>query len=319
MAAKNILITGAAGFIGQLLAARLLSSPKYHLTLTDIITPTVPANVKYPQNAKCIQADLSSADSLQQIFTPPPDAAFIFHGIMSSGAEANFDLGMHVNFDSTRALLEYIRHNHAGLRIIYASSQAVYGQPLPATVTENYPPTPEGSYGAEKLLCEVLINEYTRRGWLAGFTLRFPTISVRPGRPTAAASSFLSGMVREPLAGQTCVIPLRDRSFASWLCSPRTLVHNLELSLGVPTDALPSHFRVVNMPGIRVTVQEMLDAVERVGGRECLDLIREEPDEGLERILRSWPTNFDNKLAYSLGFVADGSFEQAVRDFQASL
>jgi len=229
----NILITGGAGFIGQLLAERLLREPQYNLVLTDIILPPIPPKAAHPQNVKAIQADLCDPTSLTNLINTslPLDAIYIFHGIMSSGAECNFELGMRVNLTATASLLEALRlaqkPNTPPLRVIYASSQAVYGQPLPETIDENVIPTPEGSYGAQKLICETLVNDYTRKGYLNGFCLRFPTISVRPGKPTQAASSFLSGMVREPLGGVECVIPLRDREFRSWLCSPKTLAENL--------------------------------------------------------------------------------------------
>jgi nucleoside-diphosphate-sugar epimerase len=321
----NILITGAAGFIGQLLAARLLSEPQNKLILTDIIEPPVPPEAKHASNAKAFQADLCDATSLHNLISTslPLDAIFIFHGIMSSGSEANFDLGMRVNLHATMNLLEGLRKAQQPgkplLRAIYASSQAVYGQPLPAVIDETVVPTPEGSYGAQKLICETLINDYTRKGYLDGFSLRFPTISIRPGKPTQAASSFLSGMVREPLDGKECVIPLKDRAFKSWLCSPKTLAENLVLALGVDGSLLETHRRVVNMPGIGVTVQEMMDALAKVGGEDKLKLLKEETDVDMERILRSWGTEFDNSLAYKLGFRKDVSFEQAVRDYKASL
>jgi nucleoside-diphosphate-sugar epimerase len=261
----KILITGAAGFIGQLLAERLLSEPQNTLILTDIIEPPVPAKSKNPSNATCIKGDLCNAESLNSLIQKsfPLDAVYIFHGIMSSGSEANFDLGMTVNMHATMNLLEGIRKAQKPgeklTRVIYASSQAVYGQPLPAVISEDVLPTPEGSYGAQKLVCETLINDYTRKGFFDGLSLRFPTISIRPGKPTAAASSFLSGMIREPLNGIECVIPLKDRSFKSWLCSPKTLAENLVLALGVEVEGiLEKHKRVVNMPGIGVDIQDMV-------------------------------------------------------------
>lgn len=307
----QILITGAAGFIGQLLAKELLNDPSYHLTLTDIHEPPIPKGVKYPQNVKIIKADLLAG--AESVVDKSLDAVFAFHGIMSSGSEANFDLGMSVNVDATRTLLEALRRTCPGVRFIYSSSQAVYGRPLPDMVDDSVTPTPQGSYGAEKLICETLVNEYTRRGFITGFTLRFPTISVRPGQPTAAASSFLSGMIREPLAGKECVIPVEDRSFKSWLCSPRTLAQNLVLTLSLPSDALPPHIRSINVPGICVTVQEMMDALEKVGGKDKLALLKEKEDPTLRPILDSWPTRFDNSQAIALGFKRDSSFEQAVQ------
>ncbi|KAJ6152638.1 hypothetical protein N7497_006957 [Penicillium chrysogenum] len=295
----HVLITGAAGFIGQLLAKELLNDPDYRVTLTDIHQPPIPAGVRYPQSATAVKADLLTG--ARDVVDPSLDAVYAFHGIMSSGSEANFDLGMSVNIDATRNLLEALRHTCPGVRVIYSSSQAVYGQPLPEIVTDSVIPTPESSYGAEKIVCETLVNEYTRRNFITGFTLRFPTISVRPGTPTAAASSFLSGMIREPLDGKECVIPIEDRQFKSWLCSPKTLLENLLLTLRLPVDS------------------DMMDALEAVGGADKLALLTEKEDPALVPILKSWPTQFDNTQAISLGFKRDESFEQTVRDYKQSL
>ncbi|CZT13925.1 probable nucleoside-diphosphate-sugar epimerases [Rhynchosporium agropyri] len=313
----KILITGAAGFIGQLLAEVLLNDESYTVVLTDVILPPIPKGVKYPQNAIHMQADLCADTST--VINKTIDAAFVFHGIMSSGSEANFDIGMKVNFDSTRNLLEAFRAVRPGVRIIYASSQAVYGRPFPEIVDENVRPTPESSYGAAKLMCETLINDYTRRKFIDGIVLRFPTITVRPGKPTAAASSFLSGMIREPMNGKESIIPLRDRTFGSWVCSPRTLVLNLVHALKLDLTKVPPHVREINMPGMRVTIQEMMDALVKVAGKDALSLIKEKEDPVTEAIVRGWADQFDTKHAYALGFHPDGSFEEAVIDYQKSL
>jgi nucleoside-diphosphate-sugar epimerase len=312
-----ILITGAAGFIGQLVATQLLNDPSYTVLLADVVLPPIPSGVKYPQNARAVQVDL--VGSATSVVSKDLDAAFVFHGIMSSGSEANFDLGMSVNIDATRSLFEAFRHTVPKIRVIYASSNAVYGQPLPEIVTDSVIPTPESSYGAEKLICETLVNEYTRRGFFTGFSLRFPTISVRPGVPTAAASSFLSGMIREPLNGLECVLPVTDRSFKAWLCSPKTLAWNLVHALSVPGDSLPKHVRSVNMPGICLTVQDMRDALEKVAGKEVLGLLKEKEDPALVPILNSWAYLVDNTTAFRLGFKKDENFEDAVRDYKESL
>jgi len=313
----HILITGAAGFIGQLLAKELLDDGSHTGVLADVVNPPVPGGVKYPQNAKTLKVDLvANAD---EVVNKSLDVVFVFHGIMSSGAEANFELGMAVNLDATRNLLESLRKTCPGVKVIYSSSQAVYGQPLPETVDDTVIPTPESSYGAQKLICETLVNDYTRRGFFNGLILRFPTISVRPGKPTAAASSFLSGMIREPLNGIECAIPIEDRSFPSWLCSPRTLVHNLLYTLDLDFSRLPTHIRQVNLPGVCVTIQDMMDALEKVGGKDKLKLLKEKNDPALIPILKSWPTRFDNTQAIGLGFKRDNSFEQAVLDYKMSL
>ena len=226
---------------------------------------------------------------------------------------------MRVNFDATRALLDALRRTCPGVRTIFTSSQAVYGGTFRQPVHEDMHPTPESSYGAEKMMCEYLINEYTRRGFIDGLILRLPTISVRPGKPTAAASSFLSGMIREPMQGLPCTLPVRDRAFRHWLCSPRTLAANLMHALTLPRDALPAYNRVLNAPGIGVSVQDMMDALARVGGEDKLALLTEEDDETLKPILYSWPTEFDNKKALELGFRRDTSFDNIVRDFKDAL
>ena len=309
----KILITGAGGFIGQFLARKLLEDPAHQLVLTDLIDCPIPKGSKNPQNAKVIKGDIF--EEIDNLITPDLDAVYIFHGIMSAGSEANFDLGMKVNVDATKLVLEKLRHTKPGIRVIYASSQAVYGRPFPDVITEDVFPTPEGSYGAEKLICEILINDYTRKGYLSAISTRFPTISVRPGKPSQAASSFISGIIREPLAGKDCVVPVKDRSFPSWVCSPKTLINNLVHALTLPHDALPSHKRTVNMPGLLATVQDMLDALAKVGGEDKLQYVKEEDDEALGKILYSWAYKFDNKLALSLGFKPDTSFEQAVREY----
>jgi len=186
-------------------------------------------------------------------------------------------------------------------------------------MTDDVTPTPESSYGAQKVMCEILINDMSRRGFIDGLVLRFPTISIRPGKPTAAASSFLSGIIREPLNGLECVIPIQDKSFKSWLCSPRTLCENLIIALGFDTKKLPPHIRQLNLPGTSVSIQEMLDALEEVGGPGAVKLVRAEKDEAGERILRSWAVELDASKAESLGFVKDPGFMEAVKDYKAGL
>lgn len=340
----RILITGAGGFVGQILTKALLNDEqgRYHVVLTDVFDVPIPDGVKWPKNATIVRADLLEEPA--RVVDAKLEAAFIFHGIMSSASEENFELGMttracilfflkkkktkqlmgvatgmKVNFDSTRALLNCLRENCPGIRVIYTSTNAVYGGAVPQPVAEKMRPTPESSYGCEKMMCECLINEYTRRGWLDGFIFRLPSISVRPGKPSGAASSFFSGIVREPLQGLPCVIPLQDRSYGHWLSSPRTLVKNLVHGLDLPSDSLPAYDRVINMPGIAVTVQGMMDSLARVGGQDKLQYVSEQEDPKLAPILYSWPAKFDNSKSASLGFHFDGSFDDIVADFRDTL
>ncbi|KAF2691937.1 nucleoside-diphosphate-sugar epimerase [Lentithecium fluviatile CBS 122367] len=316
----RILITGAAGFIGQLVAKKLLNDENgaHSLILTDIIEPPIPSDARFSNQAKAIKADLCTQSS--SVVTKDIEAVYVFHGIMSSGAEADFELGMKANFDATRALLETIRKICPGARVIYASSQAVYNNSVTLPVTEAQMPTPETSYGAEKMMCEYLVTEYTRRGFIDGISLRFPTVSVRPGKPTAAASSFLSGMIREPMNGIKCVIPIEDKQWRHWLCSPRILVQNLVYAATkLDLKRLPRFDRSLNHPGIGVSVQDMMDSLARVGGKDKLGLLEMREELALKKILDSWPAEFDNRKAVELGFVRDTGFDEIVRDYVEGL
>lgn len=314
----RILITGAAGFIGQIVSKELLNDDSNELILTDIIEPPIPSGSRNVHNATSIKADLvqESATIVQQGL----DAAILLHGVMSSAAEANFELGYQINVDATRSLLLNLARVSPGVRVIYASSEAVYGSPVPKSgVTEADIATPEMSYGCQKVICETFINDLTRRRMIDGFSLRFPTISIRPGAPSPAISAFLSGIIREPLNGQVCTIPLKDRAWRHWMCSPKTLVYNIVVTLKLSPDALPPHRRAVNAPGFAVTIQEMMDALEKVGGKDKLVFIREEEVPSLKSTLYSWADDFDNSLGLSLGMKQDNSFLQSVIDYKETL
>ncbi|KAI1825515.1 hypothetical protein F4861DRAFT_501491 [Xylaria intraflava] len=318
---KSIIITGAGGLIGPLIATRLLNEPDYKVILSDLVDPVVPAGVKHPENARCMRGDITDASFVESLLAAaqPLHAVFVFHGIMSAGSEANYDLSLAVNVNSVRDLLLALRRTNPGVRVIYSSSQAVYGQPLPARVTDDVTPTPEGTYGAHKLLTEVFINDMHRKGFVDAFILRFPSVVVRPGRPTNAASSFLSGMIREPMNGEECVIPLRDRGFRSFLCSPSKLQENLFRVLHMDSARLPPHIRHINVPGVSVSIQELMDALAKHGGEDKLRFLREETKPDLERILRSWSPDFDTTTPMSLGLVKDASGDDIVKEYVDSL
>ena len=226
--------------------------------------------------------------------------------------------GFKVNFDATRALIDELRKTSPGVRVIYASTHAVYSGQSQDALDESVLPTPLSSYGTQKIMCEYLINEYTRRSFINGLVLRFPTVTVRPGKPTQAASSFYSGIVREPMNGLECVVPTTDRSFRHWVCSPQILVENLMHCLDLSMDKLGDH-RVINHPGICVSVQDMIDSLERVGGSDKLRFLREEEDPEVTPILYSWPYKYDNAKAMALGFKQDSGFDEIVRDYVRTL
>ncbi|KAK7417594.1 hypothetical protein QQZ08_011575 [Neonectria magnoliae] len=320
MSDKHILVTGAAGFIGQAIVAPLLaSSPSVQLTLTDVVKPPVPPTAAQESSRiTSLAAELTSPVAVADLFSRRRfDAVYILHGLMSSGSEANLELGLAVNVDSVRAVLDYLRTNQPGTRVVFASSCAVYG-PCDGEVSEAATvPLPRSSYGAEKLIVELLLNDYSRRGLLDGRIVRLPTVVVRPGKPSAAASSFASGIVRESLQGIANVLPV-SRDIGLWICSPATVVKNLVKVKDIPAEKL-GESRIVNLPGITVTVQDILDAVEQVGGKEAAGQVKDEIDAPTERIVRSWPPRFDVSRAYGLGLEPDGELIEAVRAFAETL
>ncbi|QIW98721.1 hypothetical protein AMS68_004239 [Peltaster fructicola] len=312
----KVLITGAGGFVGQLLAEKLLNDGNT-VILTDIFEPPIPSKAAHQDKATSIKADLY--ESPASVLSKDLDAIYVFHGIMSAGSESDFELGYRVNLHSTMRLLESIREIVPGVRLIYSASTAGFGQPLPDMPSEATMCTPQGSYGTQKVMIELLLNDYNRRGYINAFTLRFPTISVRPGKPTAAASSWMSGIIREPLQGQESVLPCDD-NFECWVLSPKFLLNNLLHALKLPGDCMPSHIRQVLLPGITVTVAEMLQALKDVGGDKAVSLVkREQPTAEIKSILDSWPVRFDVSKALSLGFKADQPFKDTVQDFADSL
>ncbi|KXT17269.1 hypothetical protein AC579_555 [Pseudocercospora musae] len=316
----NILITGAGGFIGQALAAALLNDQSIQkITLTDVSTPKTPTNVHTASSldVESFAADLTSPQTCEQVIKPDLTHIYLLHGIMSGQAEADLELGLRVNIDSMRYITDVIRKQQRAIpiRIIFPSSLAVFGPAQDGeVVTEKTMPSPQSSYGAEKSIVETLLNDFSRRGLLDARIVRLPTIIVRPGRPTGAASSFFSGIIREPLNGEAGVLPVR-RDLKAWVCSARTVIRNLVAAKDIPEERFKGESRVVNLPGKTVTVQQMLDGLRDVGGQKSIDLVKEDYDEKVAKIVGSWPADFDTTRAKKLGFQNDVPLEQAFRDY----
>jgi nucleoside-diphosphate-sugar epimerase len=309
----KVLISGAGGFVGQILAKKLIeTSTATSLILADVREPPNPTTSK---DVQCVAADLTDLKAAESLIAQGPDAVYILHGIMSSGAEVNLELGLSVNFDSVRQLLDVIRTKRPGIKVVFTSSCAVFGRKaVQNTATEtDVVPMPESSYGTQKLMIEFLVNDYSRRGLIDGRSVRLPTVFVRAGAPTAAASSFVSGIVREPVQGKASELPV-DPSIGIWLTSPRTLAANLVHAIKAPAEKF-GHFRQVLLPGYTATSAEILEALEKVAGKGVRDLVSEKRDEKIQRIVLSWPGGYDTARAMELGFEDDVGLEQTIRDF----
>ncbi|CAD5250803.1 MULTISPECIES: D-erythronate dehydrogenase [unclassified Imperialibacter] len=311
----QIIITGGAGFLGQRLANALLSSHLVfdELLLVDIVMPPHSEN---DSRVRCLQIDLSEEGAAKSLVSAETGIVFHLAAVVSSHAEKDFDLGWKINMDITRQLLEVCRHQKPGIRFIFSSSIAVFGGDLPATVLDTTALTPRSSYGAQKAIGELLVNDYSRKGLVDGRVLRLPTICVRPGKPNLAASSFVSSIIREPINGEDAICPV-STDLALWLSSPETVIQNLIHATTLKAEAFGG-WRTVNLPGVSVTVQQMLDSLERMSGKATLARVQFKPDPAINAIVSSWPAAIDNTRGLALGFTVDGQFDAFITQFIAS-
>ena len=307
----SCLITGGGGFLGSRLAQALRArDPNARITLLDLAFPP-----EIEKQFECLIGDLASSSIIERALGT--DATSVFHlaAVVSGGAEAEFDLGYRVNLDGTRALLEACRKLAQPPTFVYASSVAAFGGVLPEVLDDATTPAPQTSYGTQKVIGEYLVADFTRKGFIDGRSLRLPTIVVRPGKPNLAASSFASSIIREPLSGVEVDCPVPD-STGVWILSPRRVVEAFMHAHDLPSSAWPST-RVVNLPGITLTVREMLDAMGRVAGPEAVKRVRFVPDPRIQSIVKTWPVRFATERALAMGFHADHDFDEVVRDFRA--
>ncbi len=314
----HVLITGAGGMIGRKLAATLARNGSLgdraiaRMTLVDIVEPSVPAGAVTMIDA--MASDISAKGAAEALAALRPDVIFHLAAIVSGQAERDFNLGYKINLDAARDLFEAIRReSERGAyvpRVVFSSSLAVYGAPLPDPIPDDYLLAPLTSYGVQKAICELLLADYSRRGFLDGVGVRLPTVVIRPGAPNAAASGFFSGILREPLAGQRAVLPVAD-DVKHWLASPRSAVAFLIRAATLDTSGLGVR-RTLNMPGVAATVADQIAALERAAGPEAVALIDRQPDEAVARIINAWPRAFAPERAMELGFTAETTVDELI-------
>ncbi|MEO5602592.1 MAG: D-erythronate dehydrogenase [Cyclobacteriaceae bacterium] len=308
----QIIITGGAGFLGQRLCKALLKSEQKfdEILLVDI---NLPENPEKNPRVRCQQIDLSQIGKPGALITEKTSLIFHLAAIVSSHAEKDFDLGWRVNLDVTRLLLEACRLARPGIRFIFSSSLAVFGGKLPAIVNDNTAVNPASSYGAQKAMGELLVNDYSRKKFVEGVVLRLPTVCVRPGRPNQAASSFVSSIIREPLNGELAICPVSP-DLVIWLSSPRTIIQNLLHAATMAVSAV-GDWRTINLPGISVTVKEMLNSLKRITNAEMIEKVQFKHEASIDRIVGSWPGVLDNSRALQLGFQVDSHFDEFIKQY----
>ena len=313
----HILVIGAGGMLGAKLLSRLCTDEVLadkqitHITRYDAVIPPPPPQSKFPTTTYV--GDLSATGEAEKLIATKPDVIFHLAAIVSGEAEKDFEKGYRINLDATRILFETIRKIGNGYKpkLIFTSSIAVFGAPFPDAIGDEFFTTPLTSYGTQKAIDELLLNDYSRRGFLDGIALRMPTVCVRPGKPNLAASGFFSNIIREPLVGKEAILPVSD-TVRHWHASPRTAVGYLVQAATLDTAKLDNR-RTLTLPGLSCTVAEQIEALRCFAGEAAVKLIRHKPDETIIKIVSGWPRNFDPRRALALGFKAESSFENIIR------
>jgi D-erythronate 2-dehydrogenase len=315
----HVMIIGAAGMVGRKLTERLAAEGQIgggeveRLTLVDVVAPAAPAG--FGGAVETVTTDLSRPGEAEKLAAKRADTIFHLAAIVSGEAEADFDKGYRINLDGTRFLFEAIRQE--GLRqpyrprVVFTSSIAVFGAPFPERIGDEFFLTPLTSYGTQKAIGELLLGDYSRRGFFDGIGIRLPTICVRPGKPNLAASGFFSNILREPLVGQEAVLPV-PTDVRHWFASPRAAVGFLLHAATIDLAGLGAR-RSLSLPGLSATVGEEIEALRRVAGDRAVKLIRHEPDPTIARIVEGWARDFDTARAEALGFRAESSMDEIIR------
>ena len=315
----KILIMGGAGMIGQKLLNLILKKEEINnekiseITLFDII------DAPYPQDTNILinstSGDISDEKVSKNLVSSRPDIIFHLAAIVSGQAEQEFDLGWNINAKGSWGLFEAIRQQGEDYcpRVVFTSSIAVFGAPFPEKIPDDFFTTPLTSYGAQKAISELLLADYSRKNMVDGVSIRLPTICVRPGKPNLAASGFFSGIIREPLNGQEAILPV-NTDVRHWHATPRAaagfLIHAAEIDSSKLNDRI-----TLNMPGLSVTVQEQIDALQSVAGSDVVKLIKHQPDPTIQKIVSGWARDFDTRRSIELGFKAETSFEEIIKTY----
>ena len=314
----HVLVFGAAGMVGRKLVERLLRDGRLgtaditRLTLHDVVAPAKPERCGFP--VEVVAGDFTVAGAAEKLIAGRPDVIFHLAAIVSGEAELDFDKGYRINLDGTRMLLDAVRLAGDGYkpRVVFTSSIAVFGAPFPEAIGDEFFNTPLLSYGTQKAICELLLADYSRRGFLDGVGIRLPTICIRPGLPNQAASGFFSNILREPLAGKEAILPVSEE-VRHWHATPRSAVGFL-LHAGTMDLAAVGPRRNLTMPGLSATVGEQIAALKRVAGEKVASRIKREPDPFIMGIVAGWPRNFEAKRSRELGFTtAEHSFDDIIR------
>jgi D-erythronate 2-dehydrogenase len=314
----HILVLGAAGMVGRKLTERLLRDGRLgkseisRMTLQDVVAPAQPAKAGFPIDT--IAGDFAVAGVAEKLVADRPDVIFHLAAIVSGEAELDFDKGYRINLDGTRMLLDAIRLAGGGYRprVVFTSSIAVFGAPFPEKIGDEFFHTPLLSYGTQKAIDELLLADYSRRGFMDGIGIRLPTICIRPGLPNKAASGFFSNILREPLAGKEAVLPVSE-DVRHWHATPRSAVGFL-LHAATMDSATVGPRRNLTMPGLSATVGEQIAALKRVAGEKVAGRIKREPDPFIMGIVAGWPRDFEPKRALGLGFTtAENTFDDIIR------
>jgi D-erythronate 2-dehydrogenase len=314
----HILLLGAAGMVGRKLSERLLRDGRLgkiditRLTLQDVVTPAQPAKAGFPVDT--VTCDFAVPGAAEKLVADRPDVIFHLAAIVSGEAELDFDKGYRINLDGTRMLFDAIRLVGKGYkpRVVFTSSIAVFGSPFPEAIGDEFFHTPLLSYGTQKAIDELLLADYSRRGFMDGIGIRLPTICIRPGLPNKAASGFFSNILREPLAGKEAVLPVSE-DVRHWHATPRSAVGFLVHAATIDPAAVGPR-RNLTMPGLSATVGEQIAALKRVAGDKVAARIKREPDPFIMGIVEGWPRNFEPTRALKLGFTtAERNFDDIIR------